>query len=610
MVKVYICGSTIEYDDLKIGELYKGKIVAKVKLGYLVRLNPILKGLLKFVDSKRIHEIGDEVIVKIIAIRPELGEIDLVEETPENVEEELIEKEVDVIKIKDVSEGLVRIRGQVINIIITGPTVFTITDGTSIIWASALDVPGLKAYPEINVGDYVEVIGRVGYHAERPQILISSMKKLEGIEKELVKKEIEENLEKLSQPEKIEFLIQSETLEKLKDKLVLAAKLIRKAIFTGKPILIRHHYDCDGTCGGLALETAILELVKKVNPHPEAEWYYIIRKPTKVPYYHEEDVIKDIVNAFEDNLRFNQKLPLIIVVDNGSGSEDIPAYKRLRNLGIDIIVIDHHKPYIENGKCPVDDYVLCHVNPRLHNLSGDFTAGMLATEIALLVNPNIKEKIKHLPALAGTGDRSEHPDYEKYLKIAEEKGYNKEFLKKIAECMDYEAFYLRFMSGRGFVNIIAGLEDYELCKKYVEDLYKIVKSRQERQLKVVIPHVVEKTIEDWKIIFIDVEKYAYKFEYPAPGKTVGLVKDYFDGDYPLVTIGHGPDFIIIRANKKAVEKGFDVTDLCNFLDNYVKDAGILGGGHEDAGSIKFIEGKKDEVILGIEEYFKTKITKI
>jgi len=108
-------------------------------------------------------------------------------------------------------------------------------------------------------------------------------------------------------------------------------------------------------------------------------------------------------------------------------------------------------------------------------------------------------------------------------------------------------------------------------------------------------------------IDIDVEKFAYKFEYPAPGKTVGLVHDYYKNKYkgPIVSVGHGPDFIILRANEKSVELGFDVIKLCKFLEEKVPDAGVLGGGHEDAGSIKFIEGRKDKIMKSLDVYFKT-----
>jgi len=608
--KVYICGATISHEDLEVGQLHKGKIVAKVKQGFLVRLSPILKGLLKFIDCKKEHNIGDEVIVKVIDVRPELKEIDLIEEIVENPEEERIEKDIETRKIVHVKEmnELVKVKGQVINITISGPTIFTITDGSSIIWVSCLEEPGIRAYPEVNIGDYIEVIGYTTYYAEKPQIMASYVRKLNENEVEELKEIIEKNLEEISTPKEIKFLIESETLEKLKDRMINAAKLIKKAIYTGTPILIRHHYDCDGTCGGLALEMAISEIVKEVNPNPEAVWHYIVRKPIKAPYYHEEDVVKDIVFSFEDNLRFNQKLPLIIVVDNGSGSEDIPAYKRLKELGFDIIVVDHHKPdLIEDGKSTVDEYLLEHINPRLFGLSGEFTAGMLATELAILVNPNIREKVSHLPAIAGTGDRSEHPDYEKYLEIAKNKGLELEDLKKIAEVFDYEAYYMKFMAGRGFVERILGVYDVKFSKEYANKIYEIVKERQERQLNVVLPHVKEVNYGDLKVIYIDVEKFAYKFEYPAPGKTVGLVHDYYKNKYkgPIVSVGHGPDFIILRANEKSVELGFDVIKLCKFLEEKVPDAGVLGGGHEDAGSIKFIEGRKDKIMKSLDVYFKT-----
>ncbi len=35
---------------------------------------------------------------------------------------------------------------------------------------------------------------------------------------------------------------------------------------------------------------------------------------------------------------------------------------------------------------------------------------MLGTEIARLINPSVENLIRHLPAVAGVGDRSDAPD--------------------------------------------------------------------------------------------------------------------------------------------------------------------------------------------------------
>ena len=100
---------------------------------------------------------------------------------------------------------------------------------------------------------------------------------------------------------------------------------------------------------------------------------------------------------------------------------------------------------------------------------------------------------------------------------------------------------------------------------------------------------------------IDVEKYAHKFTFPAPGKTCGFVHDSvkqeLGEDKPIVTLGHGPDFGVFRATDAVNEQyGFNVNEIVSKMIELVPQAGIDGGGHECAGSIKYIEGLGEEVL--------------
>ena len=78
-------------------------------------------------------------------------------------------------------------------------------------------------------------------------------------------------------------------------------------------------------CSGVAMEKAIVPLVEQVNPSNDAQYYYFKRSPSKAPFYELEDVVKDLSFALEDKERHGQKLPLIVLLDNGSTEEDIVA---------------------------------------------------------------------------------------------------------------------------------------------------------------------------------------------------------------------------------------------------------------------------------------------
>ncbi|AEH25462.1 DHH family phosphoesterase [Pyrococcus yayanosii] len=609
---VYVLDNACDYEDVEIGSYYKGIIDRVERFGVFVRLNKHVLGLIKKKDllGKREYVPGQEIIVQVLDVRPDKREIDFLEAPLTKYREVHVKKELPVTEISQLNEGMagktVKIRGKVTQIQVTGgPTVFTLTDGTGITWAAAFEAPGVRAYPNINVGDIAEVIGKVSFHAGKIQIEVIDMARLWGPEAAEVKRKIEEELDRKAQPEDIGFLVQSEVLEKLKPKIMKAAFMIRRAIFEGRPILLRHHADTDGYTAGVALETAIVPLIESVAPDPDARWHLFKRRPSRAPFYELEDVLKDIIFMMEDHMRFGDELPLIVIVDNGGTSEDIPAYKRLKAYGVQIVVIDHHDPrdWISNDRAAVDEYIDVHVNPH-HVKRGyyELTAGMLATEVARYVNPAVEDKIKHLPAIAGTGDRSKAPEFYQYLKYAKEKGLDEEDLKRISEVIDHEAYFWKFMDGRGIIEeILLITGNLERHRKLVNGIYPEVKEKQERVLRAVLPHVKSVVLPNGiRFNTIDVELYAPKFDYPSPGKLSGLIHDHFKDQYgedsPILTLAYGPDFAVVRASDGMALYGFDLNAIVKVLQERLPDAGVEGGGHSYAGSIKFFEGKRKEVL--------------
>ncbi|WP_456321183.1 OB-fold nucleic acid binding domain-containing protein [Palaeococcus sp. (in: euryarchaeotes)] len=614
---VYILDNTCDYEDVEVGNAYKGSVERVERFGVFVRLNKHVVGLIKRKDLlKKDYSVGDEIVVQVLDVRPDRNEVDLIESALKKYREVLVRKEIPLSDIgaltKEMAGKTVRFRGKVTQIQVTGgPTVFTVSDGTGITWAAAFEAPGVRAYPKIEVGDVVEVIGKVSFHAGEIQIEVSDMARLWGPDAAQVKTKIEEELNRKAQPEDVGFLIDSEILEKLKPKIMEAAFIIRKAIYEGRPILLRHHADTDGYVSGLALESAIIPLLKEVSPDPDAEWHLFKRRPSRAPFYELEDVLKDIIFAVEDSRKFGEELPLIVIVDNGGTSEDIPAYRRLKAYGVPIVVVDHHDPreFVSENRALVDEYVDVHVNPHLVKRGYyELTAGMLATELARFIYPPVEEKIKHLPAIAGTGDRSNAPEFEQYKRIAKQmKGLTEEDLKKIAEVVDHEAYFWKFMDGKGIIEELLLLSgNLKRHRLLVDSIYPEVEEKQEKALRASLPHVKSVVLPNGiRFNTIDIELFAPKFSYPSPGKLGGLIHDHFKEKYgensPILTLAYGPDFAVIRASDGMGEYNFDLNMIIPKLQELLPAAGIEGGGHSFAGSIKFFEGMRKEVL---EEFAK------
>jgi RecJ-like exonuclease len=602
---VYKLDPLCEMNDMDREKYYIGNITRVEKYGVFVTLNNSVWGLMRGNTSN--YNVGDEVIVQVSEIKEREKKIDLIPAYIKNYDVKTLKKQINRTKIDElelVKNKVVKINGEVIQIQQTsGPTIFTVTDETSITWVAAFDEAGVRAYPEIEIGDVVEVLGDVNQHGGKTQIESQSITKLSEDEEEYMHGLIEDALNERAEPPEIDFYVKSDILNKLKPKMREAAKTIRRAILDGRSILIRHHADADGICAGVAMEKAVVPLIDEINPSNDAIWHYFRRSPSKAPFYELEDVVKDLSFALEDLERHGQKLPLIVLLDNGSTEEDVVSLMQAKIYDIEIVVIDHHFPgEVVDGKVEVDEYVDTHVNPYLVGGDSQLTAGAVSTEVARIINPDVSETIKHLPAIASLGDHAECGEVFQYIEIAEEKGFTKEELSIIAECVDFEAYFLRFMSGRGIMDTILAVDNLDKHEKMIDALFKEYQKRVNTQLKAAIPNVSQKTLENG-IIFneLDVEKFAHKFTFPAPGKTCGFVHDKIAKELgeekPILTLAYGPDFGVIRATEAVNEIfGFNLNEIIQSLLIKIPEAGIDGGGHECAGSIKYVEGLSSKVL--------------
>ncbi|NYB25958.1 MAG: DHH family phosphoesterase [Methanobacteriaceae archaeon] len=606
---VYILPGNAEVEDVELGGNYKGNISRVENYGVFVSLAKNLYGLLRTSSSTKGK--GDEIIVKVTGAKQRRGELEITSsKVKDNYELVKVKRNIARTRIGDITTKsmgkTVRLVGEIIQIQQTsGPTIFTVSDETGTTWAAAFDQPGIRVYPHLNMGNIVEVTGEVSLHSGKIQIESESIERLHGPESQEARQRIDEAIDKKAEPEKTEFLIESRVLNDLKEPMRRAAKAIRRAVLDGRSILVRHHADADGICAGVAIEKAVVPLLKDMNNSNDAEWHFFKRAPSKAPFYELEDVVKDLSFALEDLERHGQKLPLLVLMDNGSTEEDILALMKVKIYDIEVVVVDHHYPgVVEDGKVAVDEYVDVHVNPYLVGGDSNITAGALAVELAGMINPEVKDRLLHLPGIAAVGDHARSDEAEKYIQIAAEKGYDADDLEKVASSIDFEAFYLRFMNGRGIIDTILGLGNREKHQKLVDALYKELHKRVEWQLKAAMPNLKTQKLENG-IIFsvLDVEKYAHKFTFPAPGKTCGYVHDQMVQKYgeevPIITLAYGPDFGVIRATDAVNEIfGFNLNTIISKLMVEIPEAGVDGGGHECAGSLKFVEGLSKEVLQG------------
>jgi RecJ-like exonuclease len=598
-VTVYRMGQGCDLSTVEQGKVYIGRVQGFANFGTFVQLNDRVKGLVHKSNIKTQHKERETILVKVRNIR-ENGNIDLEEVTYPVYTVEMVERKSTAVRLAELGTKVgrtVKIEGEIAQIKQTsGPTIFTIVDESGTENAAAFIEAGVRAYPESELGDIVRIVGEVMVRNNQLQIEVESLVILTGEDEEQVKERIEKALEQRSEPPDIPLLVPSEVLEKLRPQMRKVAKIIRRAVFTAQPIILRHHADADGICSAVAIEQAVTSLIRESGGDFDADYFLFKRAPSKAPFYEIEDITRDLDFALKDHARFGQKLPLVMLTDNGSTEEDLPSLKVAQIYGIPLVVVDHHHP-----DEIVDQYLAGHVNP--YHVGGDFgiTAGMLGTEVARLINPSVEEYIRHLPAIAGTGDRSEAPERRLYHDLVRDR-YSDQDCKDIALALDYEQFWLRFNDGREIVKDILNLTGAtERHKKLVALLVEGANAAIEDQMNASMPHVRHQTLANGAELFLlDVEIHAHKFTFPPPGKTSGEVHDRLCQKHagsPVVTIGFGPDFAVLRSKGVMM----NIPKMVRELREEIPGGGISGGGHLVVGSIKFVEGMREQVLQGLIE---------
>lgn len=511
------------------------------------------------------------------------------------------------IKLSDVSienKGKESYNFSIVNKVVQtgGPTIFSVSDGTGTISLKAFDGAGVRAYEHVDVGDAIKAIFSIEeYNGE-----------IEGEVKKIIKLNENDKKEFLSKLEKIEhdrarvreipFLINSQILDKLKDRFINAATAIRLAIIQNRPIIVRHHNDADGYSSGFALERAILPLIKKQHSStPKAAWEYYTRSPCTAPMYEIDDSIRDTAHSLSDEAKFSNKMPLVIIADTGSSEESLLGILQGKIHGQDFIVIDHHR--FETDK--ISEYTIEHINPFLVEEDGaKFSAGMICVEFARFINPDIDSDIIQIPAMAGLADKIDNQDaISQYIKIAEKKGYTEEMLGEISTVIDFVSSRLRFMEAREYVEILFGVPT-DRQKKLVELLSPHIRKLEARAIEIAKSSVNIETIKNTNLQTLMIEEVFPRGFWPRPGITIGMIHDYTQKDKKmsaLVTLGILTDAMTIRATDEA---NFSVIEMIKYMNEKLPTAFVEGGGHKNAGSIKFIPNKQKEVIELIKNFIK------
>jgi RecJ-like exonuclease len=484
-----------------------------------------------------------------------------------------------------------------------GPTLMILSDGTANFTFKAFLRPGARAYPEIELGDSVEVTAEVTRRKEGIEGEVKNMKKLSGEEHKSLSKGMDKLNEERYKATADSFTIKSDMLESQKDRFIQVAQIIRRAVAEGRPILLRHNADCDGYSSAITIERAILKFMDEVSGGDKLLQYQNYRRaPSKAPFYEYEDAVKDLGYWLRDKIKNGAKEPLIIITDNGSTDEDVLAMKQMLLYNAQIVVVDHHFPgEITDGKVEVDKYIDAHINPYLTGFNSNVCTGMLGYELARFIHEEPENSI-FIPAMSGILDHCEGPEIEKYVELAKKEGFSEEYLTTLGEIVDMQSHYIRFNESREFIEELYGNETTQ--KAMVEMLGPELERRYKAVEKVAKHYATKEDFGAFYLVSFDGEKGTYRGEYPAIGKSTNHIHRTFcnELDKPVVTMTFGSTFMTIRAHDDV--PGISVPEFAKSIIEKMPHTNADGGGHERAGSVKFVEYAREDIINLFKDYLK------
>ncbi len=440
---------------------------------------------------------------------------------------------------------------------------------------------------DILVDDVVEISGKVNVHKDHLEI------EMDAISRAYM--DFDALIQSRSKPLRDTFSIPSERYDSMKQMFLNIAQRIRFAINNNQPIVIRHHNDADGICAGLMVEKAIGNVMDRKDLPKKNRLY---RSPNVTPFYDQIDLFRDISKFNKYTAQFGDKSPLIVILDTGSTPENVFALTILKNAQFDCVVVDHHNPGpLTMGKSAICELVQFHLNPYLKGWDSQTCGGMLAYELARFIDEELEDPI--YPAVAAIGDRCDIPEVDLLIKNTDKQ---KEEITQMGKVLDYLAYHLKFDPGEGLYNKV--FEDPSFVKLIFTEVQSLYKSR----LNSMIPNFNTTQINNIWYTEINLENYTQRGKFPTSGRVLGLGHDHIVSEKSpekVLTIGYFGDGIILRSTHPVLP----VPDLLHKLQTKFPSANIDGGGHENAGSIKFIASFSQNILQFIKDELKQSLTK-
>ena len=212
-IKVKKFPTYADISAVKLNQAYIGKILPNK----LISLNKNVKG--KLINKDKMDKEEGMIPVKVIKITLPFGlELEYLKGKYE-IDEEA--QNIASFTLDDVGKE-VRIHAKVIGIRqSSGPTLFTLFDGSGTISSKSFAGAGKRAFPELEEEMAISAMLQLKEYDNNLEAELVSFRQLEENKENQLKKKIERIAEEKAMPSDVTFMIESKLLDKMKKKIIL-----------------------------------------------------------------------------------------------------------------------------------------------------------------------------------------------------------------------------------------------------------------------------------------------------------------------------------------------------------------------------------------------------
>jgi RecJ-like exonuclease len=338
-------------------------------------------------------------------------------------------------------------------------------------------------------------------------------------------------------------------------------------------VIVRHAADVDGYLAGAALERATLPLIDDEHQSNDAAYHYFDRRPLEGTVYDLDDATGDVTSMLSNADRHDEEYPLFVFVAAGGTAESLDGYDLLSVYGARTVVIE---------AAAVDPVVTEAAGTTVTTPeAGRSTATTLAANVAAHVNGNVRDDLRHLPAVSFWRDAPEA-----YVDLAATAGYDSIEVRKLREAVALEAFYQSYEDKRELItDLLFGEGDAERSlASHVSEQYR---TRMDTAIETAHANLETTDIGGVSIAILDTDAYTHRYEFPSTDLLLDVLwRDLEETD---ALLGIDEDEAYVRP---ALD--LDVRSIVEEAGENAPRAGLDAAGARD-GHVEFLSGERDAV---------------